>query len=328
MIETREKLVERIMVLNDRLWEGRVPRAKIDEWLGNFTGKVTDIETERLHALFWLSQFMYFGGREIRVLLKSLYRDLFFCPMIQEVRASLPANASEQELMAAINAEVASTRFFGVGNPSESGVHLLYYFRQENGLSKDNFMDAVQIFNRENTNGQPGARTLRNPNIKRYIFLDDICGSGDTAVSYSKEVIYDLLQLNPDAKVAYHSLFATVDGLDNIRSETLFKENCSAVYELDASYRCASVGSRYFKTADYPAIDPVMACRIAKEYGEILGYASAHACGYNDSQMLMGFHHNTPDNTLPIMWHDHMSHQGNAWNPIFKRYPKISGGSL
>src|SRR5438067_712224 len=106
MNETRERLIERIMVLNERVWEGRVPRAKIDQWLENFTGRVTNVEIERLHALFWLSQFMYFGTKEIRILLKSLYRDLYLCPMIQEVRETLSPGSNLATLEAAVKREV------------------------------------------------------------------------------------------------------------------------------------------------------------------------------------------------------------------------------
>jgi hypothetical protein len=322
---THDKLVKRIVVLNDRVWEQRVPKSKIDAWLENFTGRVAEVETERLHALFWLSQFMYFGNREIRVLLRSVFRDLFLCPMIQDVRAKLASNATDRELELAVIEELSLTRFLGVGNPSESGVHLLYYFRQENQLSKQHFMDSVQIFRRGQA-GDAQHKRLRNTKIRRYVFLDDICGSGETAADYSKEILTDLLQENGAAKVAYYSLFATTEGLQNIRQKTLFANDCAAVYELDASYRCLSESSRYFKTKDYEGIDKEVACKMVKEYGALLNPNFAN--GYKDSQMLMGFHHNTPDNTIGIIWHDSAIDGGSKWTPIFKRYPKFSKDSL
>jgi hypothetical protein len=120
-------------------------------------------------------------------------------------------------------------------------------------------------------------------------------------------------------------MFATADGLSNVRKKTLFGDRCGAVYELDSSYRCVSPESRYFTTSEYPEIDPNLACRIAKEYGQIIGFDPQNACGYSDSHMLMGFHHNTPDNTLPIIWADHTVHGGNSWFPVFRRYPKFLG---
>ena len=49
------------------------------------------------------------------------------------------------------------------------------------------------------------------------------------------------------------------------------------------------------------------------KYGEQWG----DPLGYNDCQMLLGFHHNTPNNTLPIFWRE------KNWTPIFKRYAKL-----
>ena len=310
MSDSFEILKKRILILNEKVWEGRLSWPLIEEWLGNFTGRIADVDVERLHALFWLSQFMYFGGREIRVLLKSMYRDLFLYPMIQEVRSKLPSTATESEIESAIRDELKHTRFIGVGNPSESGVHLLYYFRQENGLSKKLFIDSVQIFTRSSNHSWSwikkirnallnfvtgNSRRLRDPDVRRYVFLDDICGSGDTAIDYSKEVLTELMKLNPNAKVAYYSLFATQAGLQKVANKTLFGRECGAVYELDSSYRCLSDVSRYLKIV--PAdIDRELAVHLVKEYGLLLN--PAYACGWKDSQMLMGFHHNTPDNTI------------------------------
>jgi hypothetical protein len=266
---------------------------------------------------------MYFGSREIRVLLRSLYRDLFLCPMIQDVRSELGPSATDGELAERVRLELSLTRFFGVGNPSESGVHLLYYFRQENELGKSNFMDTVSIFGRESRDGVQ-SRVLRNPDLRRYVFIDDICGSGQTAITYSESILVDLLKENQDAKVAYYSMFATSAGLQNIRSQTLFGSNCGAVYELDPTYRCLEAESRYFNANNYEGIDRATACQIAREYGCLL--APKYATGWADSQMLMGFHHNTPDNTINIMWHDNFAHGGSLpWVPAFKRYPKILG---
>ncbi len=313
--------MKRILVLNERVWEHRVSKPKIDEWLDNFTGRVVEVELERLHALFWLSQFMYFGSREIRVLLKSMYRDLFLCPMIQEVRAKLSTTHSDNELAAEVASELSLTRFLGVGNPSESGVHLLYFFRQENALAKSQFMDAAQIFSRDSSSNW----LLRKPNVARYVFLDDICGSGDTAETYSATLLTEMLSLEPKLKVSYHCLFASAEGLKRVRDKTLFKDRCSAVYELDGTYKCLSTTSRYFSATEYPEIDHSVACAIATTYGDLLD--PTYSRGYKDSQLLLGFHHNTPDNTLGFIWADGVpTGATHSWNPIFKRYPKIYGG--
>ncbi|MHB1115542.1 phosphoribosyltransferase-like protein [Sideroxydans sp.] len=341
MSESFENLKKRILILNEKVWEGRLTWPSIEEWLENFTGKVTDKDAERLHAVFWLSQFMYFGGREIRVLLKSMYRDLYLYPIIQEVRSRLSPTATESEIELAVRDELKHTRFIGVGNPSESGVHLLYYFRQENGLSKKLFIDSVQIFTRSSDRSaswpkktfkiiadlvRGRTRRLRSPEVRRYVFLDDICGSGDTAIDYSDEILTELMRLNPTAKVSYYSLFATKIGLQKVEQGSLFGENCGAVYELDSSYRCLSDASRYLKILPKD-IDRDLAVQLVKHYGMLLN--PDYASGYKDSQMLMGFHHNTPDNTVGIIWNDSLNGRAAIpWKPVFKRYPKIYGESV
>src|SRR5690349_19316795 len=114
-----------------RAWEQRVLSPDIHAWLENFTGITESRDVERLHALFMLSHFMYFGSRELRELLRALYRDLFRYPIIASIRRRLKDSIDGHLINAEFQQELAKTRFIGVGNPSESGVHLLYYFRQE-----------------------------------------------------------------------------------------------------------------------------------------------------------------------------------------------------
>lgn len=317
--DTEERLLAKIMVLNEHVWENRAPQPKIEQWLANFTGRVARAEVERVHALFWLSQFMYFGSKEIRVLVRSMYRDLFLKPLVQDVRRNLPAGSSIEDLKRQVKEELARTKFFGVGNPSESGVHLLYYFRQEAQLQKDSFMDAVRIF----TRGHAGDRKLRKPDVKRYVFLDDICGSGDTAIEYSGDVVAELKSKDPSLIASYYCLFGTKDGMDRVRNNSHFGSNCGAVYELDSSYKCLTPGTRHFQGHSYSDIDEATAFAMARTYGDLLD--PRYATGWKDAQMLLGFHHNTPDNTIGIIWSD--SDWGACpirWTPVFKRYPKFS----
>lgn len=318
LVEIADSLKKRITILNERAWEHKLDNDSINRWLGNFTGKSGySPEIEKLHSLYLLSQFLYFGSREIRVLLRAIYNDLFLAPLIQEVRSKLGHTRDLKVISDALSVELSKTRFLGVGNPSESGVHLLYYFRQENGLSKKQFADNAQIITRDKDSGE---RTLRYPEIERYVFVDDVCGSGETAVRYSNDFLREMLGLDQRVKIYYFCLFANSTGMETVRTDSAFGDNCGAVYEFDSSYKCLSDESRFFKSA--PAgIDLGVARKVASEYGELL--CPGHATGYLDSQMLLGFTHNTPDNTLPIIWMDAENYSAIPWVPAFKRYPKV-----
>ncbi|TMJ18651.1 MAG: hypothetical protein E6G92_02075 [Alphaproteobacteria bacterium] len=317
--DTWDLLRQRVAILSLRAWEGRNEWPAVQAWLANFDGRSgIDMRVEKLHALFLLSQFLYIGNIETRVLLQAIYRDLFMIPLIQEVRQSLGNTRDEAQIEEGVQLALSRTRFLGVGNPSESGVHLLYYFRQENQLRKRLFMDSAAVFVNEQLPDGSHRRALSQPDINRYVFVDDICGSGKTAIDYSTNILADILALNSNAKLHYLSMFASTDGLQNVRDQTKFGQNCGAVFELDDSYRCLTEGSRIMRAA--PAhIDGAVLREIALWYGNLL--RPLHPGGYDNSQLLLGFHHNTPDNTLPIIWAE--GSESEAWTPAFRRYPKI-----
>lgn len=316
--DTWDLLRVRITVLNERVWENRNQWPHVEAWLANFDGRAGfEPDVEKLHALFLLSQFLFIGSAETRVLLHSVYRDLFLIPLIQEVRVALGGSRDPMIVEAAVGEALAKTRFLGVGNPSESGVHLLYYFRQENCLTKELFLDSAAVF--KSTLGEDGKieRALAYPDVERYIFVDDVCGSGDTAAKYSEGIVTELLALKPGAKLHYLAMFATRKGIEKVRT-TKFGASSGAVFELDDSYSCLSAGARIMLDAP-PHIDAAILEKVAMSYGELLWPACPG--GWDNNQLLLGFQHNTPDNTLPIMWAE--GSPSLPWTPAFKRYAKL-----
>ncbi len=311
-------LFAKIKTLNETVWERRATEPAVLAWLQNFASPdppPAPSQDEAFHALFLLSNLMYFGSRQIRALLRALYRDLYRYPIIEAIRRSHGDTVDSDVIDPLFHDRRSATRFLGMGNPSESGCHLLYYFRQENSLPKDLFIHSHQIFSR---NVSTGAATLRDPAVTHYVFIDDFCGSGNQAIEYSKDLVEAIKALRPEAIVSYFALFASSHGLARIRNDASF-DAVAAVYELDSSFRCFAADSRYFKTST-DGIDRTFCEDMCRRYGVTL-VSPEHSLGYQDSQLLLGFHHNTPDNTLPIIWFDDPPHA--AWTPIFRRYPKL-----
>ncbi len=58
--------------------------------------------------------------------------------------------------------------------------------------------------------------------------------------------------------------------------------------------------------------------QFARHYGE--GIYPGSGLGYSNGQLLLGFHHNVPDNTLPIFWMDEFDRE---WDALFPRYTKV-----
>jgi hypothetical protein len=311
MPDLRDGLRQTIKTLNSEVWEHRVKGPDVDAWLSGFTGG----DDETLHALFLLSQMTYFGDREIREALRAIFRDLYRYPIVESIRRDNGDTTDEQVIERLVWDELTRTRFLGVGNPSESGTHLLYYFRQENRLPADVFIHTHQIFARVATTVPgPPAQQLRDRNIRRYVFLDDLCGSGTQAIEYSRDLVEAAKAFDATLHFSYHPIIGSRTGLDYVRANSAF-DVVEAVFEIDETFQCFGQASRHF--ADPPLeISKDTARAIAESYGRRL--EPAIPLGYADNQLLLAFHHNTPDNTLPIMWSD-----TNGWSPVFRRYPKM-----
>ena len=100
--------------------------------------------------------------------------------------------------------------------------------------------------------------------------------------------------------------------LDNIVNDLGYDE-VNTLFLLDESFKCFSNESRFFnETHDETKNQCQIICTT---HGENL--CKEHPLGYKDGQLLIGFYHNTPNNTLPIFWSTAPS-----WTPIFKRYRK------
>ena len=144
--------------------------------------------------------------------------------------------------------------------------------------------------------------------MKRYIFLDDLCGSGQQSVEYTETLLQDLRdvakQQGPEIEVIYLVLFGNSDGLQHARDASDF-DRVDAVCEFDPSFKTFATNSRCFNPCP-TEVDKSLSQAIFEDYGKTL--VPSHPLGYKDGQLLLAFHHNVPDNTLPVIWSSRMIH--------------------
>ena len=307
----KEILEKKVVAYYTDIWKD-IRDSNYQEWLNNFK----DDDLERLNALFLLSKFTYFGNLEIRAMLKAVYRDLYKYPIIEQIRKENENTTNEEFINAKFLEHHKGTRFLGVGNPSESGVHLLYYFRQENDLAKTFFIHAHELFKSTySVKDKKMVQTWANDEINHIVFLDDFCGKGSQAVSYIKDLVSLIKKLNKNCQVDYFVLVGNKVGLKNVK-EGAGIEQPKAVFELDESFKCFSENSRYFATAK-EGIDRIFCKDMCEKYGKSRSKDAKSPFGYNNDELMLSFFHNTPNNTLPIFWSDV------DWYPIFNRASKI-----
>jgi hypothetical protein len=307
------ELYDKIELLNRKVWENRLGRSAITSWLDNFNGRCQTKDVEKLHMLFLLSNFLYFGDAQMRELLKAAFRDLYKYPIVERLRRENQDTRNLGFIQKRFDEHLQATRFLGIGNPSESGCHMLYYFRQMNSLPKDLFINAYQMFKRDKRTKK---RRLAYGRVKKFVFLDDFCGSGSQVIEYAKAMVQEAKELNPQLEIEYHVLFGCRKGVNRVKFSRVF-DRVSCLVELDETFTCFGRSSRFFHAAPLE-IKKQIAKDICLEYGSHLW--PNFPLGFGNCQLLIGFHHNTPDNTLPIFWWDESAP---PWQPIFKRYPKI-----
>jgi len=309
----------RLRVLAAQAWDGEVRWPNIESWAKSFASNTESNQDEELYALFALSRFMYFSRNLTKEMLKALYRDHFEAPVMQQIRRNFNDTKDILLLREQYKKRLSATRFVGLGNPAESGTHLLYTFRQANDLPKDYFADLLSVFTRETSRTCAGKieYKIRDISVNRIVFFDDIVGSGTQAECYLSEELKRIRASDPSFELSFLTLFATTKGLGRLNAPELFNGRATCLFELDSSFEAFSVNTRYF--SDPPEWFTVSRFEdMARHYGSKL--QPQWPMGYKDGQLLLAFAHNTPDNTLPIFWA-----QGTLqtpWHPIFPRSDK------
>lgn len=288
--------IEKITELDEYIWRTNFKNAGLKQWYSNF-----DTEEDKMILQKLLSQFLYFDDIMIREMLIALYRDLVLYPIRQQIILNGRLNIAE---------EIKKTRFLGMGNSSESGTFLLYYFRQINNIKKNLFIDDSKIQLQDNNN-----------EIKRYIYIDDISITGSQVIDYATNEKYTITankikNANPDIEINCYLLFATESSMNKIKELTVFNR-VESVFELDDSFNCFSDDSRYLKTPEERTDVKNVLKKYKSQYeaGELKD--DEIMFGFKESGLLLGLDHNTPNNTLPIFWGN-----GSNWESLFIRYGK------
>ena len=269
-------------------WKKEITDEKVENWLSNFDGSFfVDIENEKKLALWLLAHFTYYTLDDVRTLCKNLFNRYLHEKL---------CNTIVTDMNQAINLIIENTLFVGLGNDSESGNSILYFFRQENHLSKKSF--------ELNTKKQ----------YENLVFIDDVTISGQQAFEYIKSI-------SIDAKNKYvATLIATDEAIEKLDMPSAFIKPIATMI-LDQRDRAFSDAAYVFSEKRIFEIKDI-AQEFCEYYGRRAvsgtGYMEKYPLGYNDGQYMIGFEYNTPDNTLPIFWG-----VGNDWIPLFKRYPKI-----
>ena len=128
--------------------------------------------------------------------------------------------------------------------------------------------------------------------------IDDFAGSGTQALRQATRTVQRIHKADPCVDIYYFVLFCTTQALAEISGSGLFTA-VDTVFELGDDFRVFSPNSLFF-AVPAPGVSQSDAKIVAEHYGRRL--LPAHALGYKNGQLIIGFEHNVPNNTLPIFW--------------------------
>lgn len=205
-----------------------------------------------------------------------------------------------KKIRSLIGGEFEKTIFYPLGiSSSASGSNFLYSLRKELKLDESHFpQKEMDCYLHCDCN---------------LIFIDDIIGSGKQAVGFYKKYLK-----GTEAKCYYFSLLGFENGISKVRQETGFIQVMSGRI-LSAENRVFDSCSRVFTAEERESIK-----RICEKYGRKL--YKDHPLGYDDTEALIVFPHNCPNNTLPLIWAGE-NNEGAAgeihWHPLWERKKRI-----
>ena len=243
-------------------------------------------------------------------------------------RFTLVSMAALEEHLAAIHARVKTVREIegaetsrrdlavsAFGGFTKSGSTLARLYRQRNRVLADHVVAPDQV-----------ASLVRSESrIKAIVFVDDVIGSGRQAVG-----AFDEFRLGPtdgyenvqalladrDVKVYVTATHGLEEGVGHVeKSAERARRDSGLVAEVHVSELVGPPRQAFHSEADIFSSDAERerAQHLATQHGRRL-VGVQNELGFGKSQLLLSFHDNCPNNTLPIFWSSR-----EAWKPLFER---------
>ncbi|NWD21701.1 ATP-binding protein [Pseudomonas yamanorum] len=157
---------------------------------------------------------------------------------------------------------------------------------------------------------------LADEQIKAIVFIDDMVASGKTLIESINTLNTDIGDILEKRKilVVVGIICGITQGVENSNKHI---DTCNFGFKIELKV-CDIIGDHKKAFSSNSEIfepeEQTKALTMARKYGSKL--QSRHPLGFQDSQLLIVFKDNCPNNTLPIIW---ASANEPKWTPLFKR---------
>ena len=288
------KIFNKIMKRNQHLWKKFDGPDEIFKWLRNFSD-----EDEICLALMLANNILYYNIDEIRFLWKMILMNRVKLCLLDEIFGEGDLPDIEKWFPEYLREKCI---FVGYGKAGKSGQSMVYTFRQSHNVN----LKCMELFEFLHTSEDFSTK-------ERVFLLDDFVGSGNQAKTtwYNKinhKSFNDVSKENPHLKFIYLALIGFKEGKKVIEENTPMKVILGE--ELDEKFKCFSDVSGIYKDSN----KRIKARRVMEEKGRIL---YKYPLGYDNMELAVAFHHNTPNNSLPVIW---KRMEDGSWYPLFERF--------
>ncbi len=277
-----------------RLYKSEIERV-LNSWA--FIPETQEWNIKLAETLAWLNNFK---PSEIEYAIKIIENIQYF----DDNRIRSIVSKLSGKISSILGDEIEKSLFFPLGTSSaSSGAMFLYQYRKELKLSEANFK-------------QDSFENYLNSNVS-IVFFDDIIGSGNQATKFFNNYLN-----NKIVKCYYFSLFGLEKGISYIEKNAKFKMVIVGE-EITDEEMAFTDNSEVFNKEEKEIIKP-----ICEKYGKLL--YKDYPLGYDDTQALIVFPHNTPNNTLPIIWASNDNEASiveKQWSPLWNRKKLINSNT-
>ncbi len=301
---------EAIIRSNEEEKESYVPDTEIVK-LCNTWGVYRGSQITPTHVRAWLDQFEY--NTEQKLMFNLLKNVRFYdIPKIHEACRSLHSKVQENVAQrgGVRSADRRGRRgdilLSSFGSPAQSGSSYVRIYANENKIYVDNAVSLDKISD----------VLEKKSHIKAIVFIDDIIASGNSAVDSLNTLNDQCGKLLEKQKIkvfisAICGLHRGIKKLEDAIEKVPFEAEVIVSDLLTEIDQCFSSISEIFISSD----ERNRAKQIVLEHGKLL--IKRCPLGYENSQLLVAFHDNCPNNTLPILWCKSTGKK--QWIPLFKR---------
>ena len=187
--------------------------------------------------------------------------------------------------------------------PGKSGSRFAKLYIDENGMFNDSVVEKSQLL----------STVQKREDVQAVVFVDDFVGTGRSACDYFDAMPGEFGQMlkAKGIKCFFVSIVAFSEGLQTLQEHLDnrgFEVRVHACERLGEEDVCFGPKSRTFQLE----ADRDKAREIAMSIGRKV--CKAAPLGFGDSQALVVFSHNCPNNTLPLL-----TEGAPGWSPLFRR---------